>query len=194
MKVGFTCILLSLTIVAHAQQLTSFTQYNINKFAMNPASAGLKPCNELNFGGSIQWMGFEGAPEMFFISMNSRLNRNKNTTKNIQGFGFYIAQEKEGVHQKTYVKFAYSYHFRLGKNYDARVGMFVGVQKHEFNKVMLRTPAGMTDPAFEDLSSNYVFPEISPGIYIEGSRLYTGLSIMQAYPVKFKKSELLKLI
>lgn len=170
-----------------AQQFNSFEQYRINNFALNPAVAGFRDCNTLNFGYRAQWLGFEGAPTTAFLTLHTRLNKARISQKNVQGAGLYFAQEEEGIQQTTYLKFAYSYHFALSKNYEASVGMYLGVQKKSYDNINLQTPAGMVDPAFEDRRAHYIFPDISPGIYIKGSRLFTGLSIMQIYPTKYRK-------
>lgn len=181
-------LLFSLVCTCFSQQLPSFTQYNLNKFALNPAVAGSKACDNLNFGGELQWLGFENAPELFFVSLHTRINKTQRSPLHVQGLGFFLAQEKVGIQQKLYLKFAYSYHFALGKNHMASVGLFVGAQKWNYKNVHLYTPAGLVDPAFQDMEEGYVFPEISPGLFVEGKNLYGGFSVMQAYPVRLKSS------
>ena len=171
-----------------AQQHHSYTQFSLNKFALNPAVAGVKRCNTLNFGLKRQWIGFENAPTLNFASFHTRINKSQRAPKKIHGLGFYIAHESEGIVNKTYVKFAYAYHFKIWNNYTTSLGLYAGIHQANINNYSLNTPSGQVDPAFTNTEGqDYIYPEISPAFYIESSKLFGGISLFQAFPTKFKK-------
>lgn len=171
----------------HAQQHHIYSQYITNRFALNPAVAGIKSCNNLSFGSRRQWVGFEGAPNIYFASFRTRINKSERFPRNIHGFGIYLANEQEGIQKSTYVKIAYAYHLKLWRNLSASAGIFVGIQQRKLGKVSLNTTSGQIDPAFEQNGPDYVYPEISPGIFIYNKKIFAGLSVFQAFPARFKE-------
>lgn len=187
MRLSVLIILFIIQLNVYSQQHHRYNNYNFNQYSINPAIAGTKPCNTLHFGNKQQWVGFEGAPNVVYTSFHTSLNKQQRFPKRIHGFGFYLANEKEGIQKTTYVKLSYAYHLKMWRNLKASVGLFVGFQQRKLNIPILNTPRGQIDPAFENNPPEYVFPEISPGIYIHNKDLYAGLSLFQLYPKKFKK-------
>lgn len=179
----FFSILFSFGI--RAQQYTNYTQYTLNRFALNPAMAGLKRCAETTFGNRRQWVGFENAPNVSFASFNTRINREDKYPKNFHGVGAHIVSERHGFSSVTYVKLAYAYHIKLWVNYHLSVGVFAGIQRHSFSYDLVRLPNKSIDPAInQEVSNDEVYPEVSPGGFIYNRNFYAGLSMIQGYPAQ----------
>jgi len=68
-----------------SQQLSHYTNYRFNQFALNPALAGFRNCLDVNFAYRTQWVGFEGAPRTGFFGANAKLG--KGTKKRKHGIG-----------------------------------------------------------------------------------------------------------
>ena len=167
------------------QQQTSYTQYTLNRFALNPALAGVKPCSETTFGNRRQWVGFENAPNVAFSSFNTRLHHEDKYPKNFHGVGAQVMVDRYGFSTDTYVKLAYAYHMKLWVNYHLSIGIFAGLQRQSFSYDLVRMPQKAIDPAInKEVTNDLVYPEISPGGFLYNRNFYIGLSMLQVYPTR----------
>ena len=96
--------------VLFSQQLPLYSQYLYNKFLINPAVAGSDGYTSVNLTAREQWVGIEGAPATFSLSVQTRvLKKNyivKRTVvkKHFQrpasdgriGLGGYVFSDKSG--------------------------------------------------------------------------------------------------
>lgn len=168
-----------------AQQHANYTQYTFNRFALNPAVAGMKPCGDTQFGTRRQWIGFEEAPKITFLSYNTRINKDDKYPKNFHGIGFHAMNDNSGYTNTLYLKAAYAYHMKIWVNYHLSFGMFVGLQSFTQSYNSIRIPNKALDPAIDkEFEQNLIFPEISPGIFLYNRNLFAGFSFLQAYPAK----------
>lgn len=186
-KISFFIIGVICFQAIYAQQHTSYTQYNLNRFSLNPALAGIQPCGEFILGSRRQWVGFEGAPLTYFTSFNTRVNKDDKYPKNFHGYGLNIIGDRYGFSSNFYFKIAYAYNIKLSNNYRASFGMFLGLQRFSQSFSSVRIANKGLDPALNaDRQSSYVFPEISPGGFIYNKNLYAGLSMFQIYPERIR--------
>lgn len=170
-----------------SQQHTNYTQYTFNRFALNPAVAGLKSCADTQFGSRRQWVGFEGAPTITFASFNTRINKDDKYPKNFHGFGFHLMNDQSGFTNIFYLKAAYAYHLKLWVNYHISFGVFVGLQSFNQSYNAITIPQKALDPAIDnEVETNIIFPEVSPGIFLYNRNFFAGLSILQVYPAKIE--------
>lgn len=180
-------LLLSLTALVKAQQQTTYTQYNLNRFALNPALAGIQPCGELITGSRRQWVGFEGAPETYFATFNTRINKEDKYPKNFHGYGVQMVSDQYGFSNNSIFKAAYAYNMKTSNNFRASFGLYLGIQRFSQNYSNIRIANKGLDPALDpDKEISLVLPEISPGIFIYNKNLYAGLSMIQAFPARIK--------
>jgi len=171
-----------------AQQHPSYTQYTLNRFALNPAVAGIIPCSELTMGNRRQWTGFEGAPTLYVSSFHTRVNKDDKYPKNFHGVGISAFDSREGFSATTGVKLAYAYHIKLARNYRASVGVFAGIQNKSFLFNQINIANKGMDPALNrEEGSTIVYPEISPGGFIYNQNFYAGLSMIQLYPARIDR-------
>lgn len=183
-----TLFALLLSISVFGQQHPSYTQYTLNQFALNPAVAGLKKCTDATFGNRRQWTGFEGAPNHYFASIHTRLNKADQFPKNFHGIGAYFSNDQMGFTNYSMLKIAYAFHLKLTRNYHFSAGIFAGVhqQKTNFNSIRIRDRTN--DPLINDQDGRaLIFPEVSPGIFIHNNRFFAGLSMYQQYPTRIRE-------
>lgn len=175
--------MVSLVANVNGQQHTSFTQYNLNKYSLNPALAGVQPCGDFVMGNRTQWVGFEGAPRTYFASFNTRVDKEDKYPKNYHGYGVNMIGEQFGFSTHFNLKLGYAYNIKLSRNYRASVGVFLGIQQLTQSFSQLRVANKNIDPAFNsDEQSSFIFPEISPGGFLYNKNFYVGLSMFQIYP------------
>jgi type IX secretion system PorP/SprF family membrane protein len=163
---------------ATSQQISTFSNYILDPFSLNPALAGLQNCFDMKVGRRVQWTDVYGAPEVNFFSINFMLNRSEKNSFKKQGLGLYFQNQKVGIFNTNYLKLAYAYHLRLWKRYKMSVGLFGGIQQVGLsNASFLNTQ----DPAYKS-DRAYVVPEVSPGIFLYTKKSGLGISLFQAYP------------
>ena len=83
-----------LSLSSIAQQLPQYSQYLLNKYVINPASAGTENyfLGQTNYRS--QWDGIKDAPRTYILSVNGPLN-------DVMGIGGYIFSDVTG---STYFK------------------------------------------------------------------------------------------
>lgn len=171
-----------------AQQHINYTQYTLNRYALNPAVAGLQACTQVSLGHRRQWVGFENAPSHYFASFNTRLNKEAKFPKNFHGIGAYLSNDRNGFTDYSMVKLSYAYHIKLWKNYHLSVGIFAGIHQQKTTFQSIRIQNKNLDPAVrENEKTNYIYPEVSPGGFIYNKNFYLGLSLFQQYPARIKE-------
>ncbi|MEQ8907921.1 MAG: PorP/SprF family type IX secretion system membrane protein [Vicingaceae bacterium] len=180
-----TYLFVFLTANLMGQQLPTTSHYLTNRFYLNPAFAGIKPCSETNFGHRQQWVGFEGAPLTTFGTFNTRLFKDDKYPDEIHGIGLSLVQDRTGFIERQYVRFAYAYHLKLNKNYRISFGLYAGMQRYSHSYSDIRIPQKSLDPAFDpDEQISLVVPEVSPGIFMYNKSFFLGLSSFQIFPTR----------
>jgi type IX secretion system PorP/SprF family membrane protein len=61
--------------LAIAQQLGQYSQYLNNQFVLNPAAAGEHEYFDLDMSFRQQWVGFDNAPQNYYISAHTKLGK-----------------------------------------------------------------------------------------------------------------------
>jgi len=169
-----------------SQQLSHYTNFKFNQFALNPALAGFRNCLDVNFAFRSQWVGFEGAPRTVFFSANAKLG--KGTKQRVHGIGGTIEADQTGPFSRTNLNGAYSYHFKFRRELDASIGLFVGFAQYKFAGNSLNVPDPELDPILMAGSqSAFIVPEFSPGFWLYNSRFYFGISVRSLTGNRLKK-------
>ena len=120
-----------------------------------------------------------------FASFNTRVNKEDKYPKNFHGFGFHIMNDQSGITNTTYIKAAYAYHMKVWVNYHISFGVFVGMQSFSQSYNSITIPNKALDPAIDnEVERSFIFPDISPGIFLYNRNFFAGLSVLQAYPAK----------
>jgi type IX secretion system PorP/SprF family membrane protein len=157
-----------------AQQEPLFTNYMFNPMAFNPACAGTQ--NELNatFMSRMQWVGLEGAPRTFALSVNSPLN------KFDMGLGLGIMTDQIGPVNNTYVTGSYAYRVRLQEDLILSLGVSAGGYYYYagLNDLPINS---LSDPSFVGNLEHTFQPNAGFGAFLYNPRYYAGFSVPKLF-------------
>jgi type IX secretion system PorP/SprF family membrane protein len=177
MKIRFTillCFMFGLRMAA--QQPVQYSMYRLNKFAFNPAYAGLD--NSLNITGVYrsQWVGLPGNP----VTQNF----NAHMPLGIVGGGVGMAMENEtiGSWRQTAFAASYAHHLPVGRSGLFSLGLTAGWVQRQLDGSKVRTPSDdpdngqPTDPYLPDGLEGGAGPTAHLGAFYQGERLEAGFS------------------
>jgi type IX secretion system PorP/SprF family membrane protein len=177
-----------------AQQFPSFTQYMLNKFITNPASAGVDGYTTVNFLSNMQWVGTGGTPKTFLFSIDSRIlgdsyilqklpvrkNEKPRTRSGNTAWGAYVINDANGPISKTYINGTYAYHLDLGER-QISFGLSAMMFQNRIDGDQLITDDGVVDPLFEEGKQSTWLMDANFGIYYTTRDYYIGYSTIQLF-------------
>jgi type IX secretion system PorP/SprF family membrane protein len=171
-----------------AQQEPVYSQYDMNKFLLNPAFAGSEGFTSFNLTARQQWLGFENAPMTQAISGQTRIlktsyvAKSRSVRKNTRrrrpsgrvGIGGYLYNDQNGPIGRTGLELTYAYHVFVG---DGQVSFGLSLSAYQFriNTNELTTYEGF-DPLVDDSRQSMYVPDGSVGIFYTYQPFYIGLS------------------
>lgn len=170
-KKAFAFFIITMLFVNYsmAQQEQAFTQYMFAPSVYNPGYTGSQ--NAICAGAIMkqQWVGFEGAPTVFAVTIESPIKLLHG------GLGASVITDKIGVFNTTGLKLKYSYHKKFG---DALLGVGLGLgvvnQKVDFSLFNVSEDDPFLTSTEEE--SGMIF-DMDAGVYFQQSdRWYVGLS------------------
>jgi type IX secretion system PorP/SprF family membrane protein len=185
------CSLLS--HLSYSQQLPLYSQYNYNKFLINPSIAGSDGYTSYNITARDQWIGYSGAPKTYSLSFQTRLLKRQyrlkhnlsdkpkyvpKTTGRV-GLGGYVFSDRNGLVRRTGLQASYSYNFWIQDYTQLSMGLAVtGYQfKIDADEFSFENP---DEPLLNDNLRRGVFiPDVDFGIYILNPRYEIGFSALQ---------------
>ncbi len=162
-----------------AQQETQYTQYMLNKFAFNPAYAGMD--NSLSFTGVYrnQWINLPGGPESQQVNAHMPLYF-------LGGAGgINIENDLAGVQRNTSASLAYSYWVPMDRG-SLAIGVEGGIIQKSLDGSKLRTPEGtFLDGSYIRHNDNFLpagivsalVPTFNLGMYYKSQKLDVGISV-----------------
>jgi len=201
MKKGiFLLLFVLLTLVGKAQQKALYSQYMTNHFILNPAAAGAGKDLNMKLGYRNQWVGFEGAPQTYYLSGESALFQNKRGRRRrrgdhgFHGAGGYIYKDKTGPTSRTGALLAYAYHLPVADKVYLSGGLFAGLQQYNFDESFIHLANGSNDadPITQNGSSNSFLPDLSLGTMLYSKSYYVSIALFQVLGnkiLKFDNSE-----
>ncbi|NPD44441.1 MULTISPECIES: type IX secretion system membrane protein PorP/SprF [unclassified Lentimicrobium] len=169
---AFFIIILVIVNDSVAQQEQTFTQYMFVPSVYNPGFTGSR--NAICATGIMkqQWVGLEGAPTVYAVSLESPVKMLKG------GLGGVISSDQIGGFSTTKVKLNYAYHRKVG---NALLGIGVGIglanKKVDFSYFNVQGEDPLLTSTEEE--SGMIF-DIDAGLYYQKSdKWYLGLSSTQ---------------
>lgn len=172
-----------------AQQITQYSQWSYNQFAINPALAGVKRCLDLRTAARVQWLGFEGAPMSGLVTVNAPLKmRNNKKIDLFHGLGGKIEQDFFGPFNNFSMSLAYALHFPLGKTsatHRISFGLSAGIQQFGFDQSKVTTIDA--DPAVAQSANHLLAPLLGFGVWYYTEHFYVGGAIDQLAKNKWKE-------
>jgi len=180
---------LSATLVA--QQAPQYSQYMLNGFLLNPATAGSEGYTAINLTAREQWVGFLDGPSTYALSFQTRLlqeshisRKNAVRRKSRSGFrggnvglGGYIFNHTNGAVNRTGLKVAYAYHLELS---EARLSFGLSLMGFQYrideDRIELENP---DDQLWLGIRQSVFIPDADFGMYYSSERIWGGFSIGQ---------------
>ncbi|MBN2611338.1 MAG: PorP/SprF family type IX secretion system membrane protein [Bacteroidales bacterium] len=163
----FTVLFLIFTINGRCQDRAILnSQYQFNGLVINPAYAGRNEVFTFLFSHRNQWMGFEGAPKAYTLSLHWPM-KNIKTALGILGY-----QEEIGSRKYSSVYFNYAHRITLG-NGRLSMGLRGGIASGRFDMIDL----GNGEFVFDDKLQNFLLPNFGLGVFYYTQNLFAGISI-----------------
>ena len=174
LKKNFLLLILFLSVVsvhkATAQQDAQYTQYMFNTLSVNPAYAGSR--GELSIAALYrsQWVGLDGAPETFTLSLNSPIRNSK------LGYGVSIVQDNigDGAISETFIDAVVSYTIDVSLEAKLSFGLKAGGNLLNLDFNNLRNFD--VEPVDASNIENRFSPNVGLGVYYHTNKFYAGLS------------------
>jgi type IX secretion system PorP/SprF family membrane protein len=166
---------------AHAQQQGQYSQYMMNYFLINPASAGTEDYVDVRSGYRNQWAGIAGSPKDYYTSVHMPLGKTHNHHRKQRKLpdrypvigAMFSGQKLAGLtHNTGYLSFAY--HLPLTPAWSLSMGAVAG-----FNQITLGNLTfidNVPDPAVGLTKTKL---DMGMGLWLYSSRIFLGLSSMQ---------------
>ena len=185
--------------IGMAQQSPLYSQYILNEFIINPATAGNDGMTAITLNGRKQWLGWKFAPENYSASISGRILKSpqsfvakrsgarsqKKGPSGRVGLGGSVIVDRNGAMNKTSVSFTYAYHLPF-HNSQLSMGLtFLANQfriDDEFAEVV--DPG---DPLNGLIGSSTFSPDAGLGIDFSATKFHAGLAAYNLFqsPVKF---------
>ena len=136
-----------------AQQAEQYTMYMLNKYAFNPAYAGMD--NSLSATGVYrkQWVGLTGSPSTQNVSIHMPFYYLHG------GIGLTFSNDVAGPERTTNVGLSYNYNYNIGKSSVLSFSGGAGLMQKSIDGAKLRAPDGNYDMDGNVVSHND--PELS---------------------------------
>ncbi len=167
----------------YAQYATQYSLYTHERYAFNPAFAGMERSIAASLQYRSQWTGLEGNPESRMLNVNMPVYLWQGAV------GFQLYNESVGAESQT--AFAASYNYIL----ESGIGLFsmglrAGIYQKTLDGTKLRAPDGIYEGAIIDHQDiqlpngkvSGVAPTLDAGVYYAGNAFEAGLSVTGYFP------------
>lgn len=164
-------VLLSGCCSLFAQQLPQYSQYILNRYVINPASAG----SEKHFVGQTnyrnQWAGITDAPSTYILSVNGPISDK-------MGVGGYLFSDVTGPTRRTGFNFSYAYHIKLNDQLKLSMALNAGLLQYTIDGTEI-TFGEDGDDILASAQENNLFPDAGFSLYLYGRNYFFGASAPQ---------------
>lgn len=192
--------------LAIAQQLGQYSQYLNNQFLLNPAAAGEHNYFDVDMSFRQQWVGFDNAPQNYYISGHTKLGKQGSgvsnsslrpshesaavtegasslgKSKKIQhGVGGIVAADNYGPFKKLSLSGAYAVILPVSDKASLSFGANVGFSNFGFdqNSISLSNSNDAVYDQFAVGNQRVNFLDINLGTYFYSDKFYVGYSTNQ---------------
>jgi type IX secretion system PorP/SprF family membrane protein len=175
-QLQITIVLLFLMLLIQgmkAQQIPTFSLYNMNHYLLNPAATGITDRLPLSLSYRKLWAGMDHSPSVEYVSGNMLVAKD-------MGAGANIFNYTAGPLRKTGLEGTYSYHLSLGTG-GTKLSFGLSLLMYQFflNKSDLLVE-NIDDQVFMGQEQMFV-PDAGFGTYLYGKNYYVGFSIPQLF-------------
>jgi type IX secretion system PorP/SprF family membrane protein len=175
-----------------AQQLPDYSQYNFNKFLLNPAAAGSDGYTTVSVVAREQWVGFKGTPKTHAATIDSRLLRNSYISKDASvrkkkrlstrsgrvGWAGHLYNDHFGELDRFGIEGTYAYHIPISKG-QLSFGVSGVFYQFKIDKSDIDLGDNEADPLLDGMKGTIYIPDANFGIMYNSSKIYGGFSMMQ---------------
>jgi len=159
--------------VVSAQQSSLYSQYMMNRFLINPGVTGNVNYIPLRLTARQQWVGIDNAPSTQSISAHTLLG---NET---MGVGGYLFSDRFGPETKVGIQVNYSYIIELD-NINSNLSFGVAFKAFQYKlDYTAMTALDDDDQVLNNTIETAFVPDADFGVYLQGERYYTGISVTQ---------------
>lgn len=208
MKKNLFCVLGFLWLhAAEAQQRPHYTQYILNNYILNPALSGIENYTDLKLSARDQWIGFDGRPQTFYLSVHAPIGKkdyktsatsynvpgenprgtnywqNYTASEPHHGVGMSIVNDITGNYNVFTANVSYAYHLGLSPTVNLAAGFAGGFSKVNYNRSKSSRP---DDPGIGP-NGNVIYktrPDLNAGLWLYSGDYFVGLSAQQIIPQK----------
>ena len=171
-KYIITVVLLISGLQLFAQQYTTFSQYIINPYSVNPGIVGTKDYMPLAMAYHQSWTGFKNAPNMQMINGHTAINSE-------MGVGAKIFNFTSGPSSKLGIEGTYAYRFKFGNDMHLSLGLSLILYQVYLNRDKLDV-RDQDDAIFYAVNSDkLIVPDASFGAFFYTKDYFAGLSVAQ---------------
>lgn len=161
----------------YSQQEPMFTHYMFNTMSMNPAYAGTRNALSLTGLTRYQWVGIDGAPRTYNISVHTPVS-----SKQI-GLGFTLITDQIGPLSNTYFTINYAYRLKINEEWTLSLGLKAG-----FNNFYLGLSDvdvnDITDENFGSDTRKLFSPNAGVGAHLYNKEFYFGFAAPKLFETK----------
>lgn len=196
-KIFISFIFISFPVVLLAQQMPLYSQYMLNGFIFNPATAGHDGLTTLNLTTRQQWVGVENAPRSVAFNIQTRVlmrnfvikrdlrrgNRLLKARKGRVGLGVNIYNDRNGLFNQSGANFTYAYHIPF-PNSQLSFGLSASITQFKINVEGLKFRD--SDLKFLQLGDPIYVPDANAGVFYENNTFYCGVSAANLLQSKVK--------
>lgn len=177
MKKSISILLLISCLQLHAQQIPQYSQWFWHQFALNPAHAGIKKCEDIKTLFRTQWLGLDGAPSSGFVTFAAPLKSKQTKLLSPRhGLGGKFERDQIGAFTANRFNLSYAAHINFSTETRLSVGISAGFQQWIFDKAKSTTL--VPDPSIPESNSG-ILPDASIGAWWNGTNYYIGAALSQ---------------
>jgi len=185
----------------NAQMVSQYTMWNQNHYLVNPAAAGNLNYTDVGIGYRKQWTGVKNAPQTFYATIHSVLNKPKTFERSAlrisssqnrsyrgrggkkmlkHALGANLSTNEFGAFKNSSVLVSYALHLPIYNDLRLSFGVSGGLNNYGFDESRA-IAAENNDPIYEAYvqgeNSNKV--NANSGIYLYSDRFFVGYSANQ---------------
>jgi len=152
-----------------SQNQFHLSQYMVHQPFINPAAMGAFE----NLNGALfyknQWVGFDGAPKLQGININTPLGKGNNLV------GFTFVNDQIGVNTNMDISGSYAYKIKTSAKSNLTFGLSATMKLIQSDYANVETP--INDPLFQANSPMLVMPNFKFGTYFNTAKFYVGFAM-----------------
>ncbi|MES2477786.1 MAG: type IX secretion system membrane protein PorP/SprF [Bacteroidota bacterium] len=185
----YTAILLSITapmaIKAQTTITPHYSMFMYNKLIYNPGYAGSREATCVNALYRNQWVGINGAPRSFSVSIDGPVGSYMKSFRHV-ALGLSVSNESAGVIDNTNIMAYYAYRIALKKTM-LSFGLQAGTSMLSARYSELNPYQSGDNSLTKDVKSK-LLPNFGAGVYWRGDKFYLGASIPNLLENTYDKS------